>query len=101
MTGVPVNCPSRHFTGGDRAFVPYRIAISIDYRRKRGLVEEINRAVETVEEDQAAMSAAGHRQHVEEGAVEYGPSTIEAPGTDGHGDGTMAPVPPEPKGGKK
>jgi general secretion pathway protein D len=72
----------------------------LDYRRKRGLVEEINRAVETVEEEQAEINAAGHRQHVEEGAVEYGPSSIEAPGSDGHGDGTMAPV-PEPQGGKK
>jgi general secretion pathway protein D len=73
----------------------------IDYRRKRGLVEEINRSIESVEEDQAAINAAGHRQHVEEGAVEYGPSSIEAPGQDGHGDGESAPVPEPSKGGKK
>ena len=51
----------------------------IDYRRKRGLVEEINRAVLAVEEDKAALEAAGHRQHVEEGAVDVAPSQIEAP----------------------
>jgi general secretion pathway protein D len=69
----------------------------IDYRRKRGLVEEINRAIQNVEEDQAALGAAGHRQHVEEGAVDYGPSTIEAPEQTGHGQGESAPVPEAPK----
>jgi general secretion pathway protein D len=65
----------------------------IDYRRKRGLVEEINRSIQTVEDDQAALGAAGHRQHVQEGPVEYGPSTIEAPDQPGHGEGMSAPVP--------
>jgi general secretion pathway protein D len=60
----------------------------VDYRRKRGLVEEINRSIQSVEEDQAAIGAAGHRQHVTEGAVDYGPSTIEAPG-----EPTPAPAP--------
>ena len=76
----------------------------VDYRRKRGLVEEINRSIQSVEEDVEALSAAGRRQHVEEGAVEYGPSTIEAPENPGHGQGESAPVPEQPKaapGGKK
>ncbi|MBV8760900.1 MAG: type II secretion system secretin GspD [Deltaproteobacteria bacterium] len=73
----------------------------IDYRRKRGLVEEINRSIQSVEEDMTALGAAGHRQHVTEGAVEYGPTTIEAPDQGGHGDGTSAPVPDAPKGGGK
>lgn len=75
----------------------------VDYRRKRGLVEEINRSIQSVEEDEAAIGAAGHRVRVQEGAVDYGPSTIEAPEQTGHGDGTMAPVPEPQKapGGKK
>jgi general secretion pathway protein D len=63
----------------------------IDYHKKRGLVEEINVAIKGVEEDAALINAAGHRQHVNEGAVEYGPSTIEAPDTEGHGNGQNAP----------
>ena len=75
----------------------------VDYRRKRGLVEEINRSIQSVEEDQEAIGAAGHRQHVQEGAVEYAPAD-EGPDQTGHGDGTTAPVPEQPKpapGGKK
>ena len=65
----------------------------VDYRRKRGLIEEINRAVLAVEEDVNAQNALGHRKWVDPGAIEYGPSQIEAPeeGKDGHGDGTTAP----------
>ncbi|HEX3759427.1 MAG TPA: type II secretion system secretin GspD [Kofleriaceae bacterium] len=51
----------------------------VDYRRKRGLVEEINRAIQAVEEDTDAASALGRRRFVEPGPVEYGPSRIEAP----------------------
>lgn len=58
----------------DKAYEP-----KIDYRRKRGLVEEINRAVQSVDEDRAVLEAAGGRQNVLEGAVEYGPSSIESP----------------------
>lgn len=93
----------REFTASFANLNDMKYEPKIDYRRKRGLVEEINRAIESVEEDQAAIQAAGHRQHVEEGAVEYGPSTIEAPEQAGHGNGESAPVPePQPKaGGKK
>jgi general secretion pathway protein D len=91
----------REFTASFANLNDMKYEPKIDYRRKRGLVEEINRAIESVEEDQAEINAAGHRQHVEEGAVEYGPSSIEAPGQDGHGDGESAPVPEPSKGGKK
>jgi general secretion pathway protein D len=67
----------------------------VDYRRKRGLVEEINRALQAVEDDVNAASALGHRKWVEPGPIEYGPSQIEAP-EDGHGDGTTQPQ-PEPR----
>ncbi|MGE5181295.1 MAG: type II secretion system secretin GspD [Acidobacteriota bacterium] len=72
----------------------------IDYHRKRGLVEEINRAIESVEEDAEALGAAGRRMHVEPGPVEYEPSQIEAPEDNSHGTGQSAPLPPEPKGKK-
>jgi general secretion pathway protein D len=58
----------------DRKYEP-----KIDYRRKRGLLEEINRAVQSVEEDQAVLNAAGQRQNVLEGTVEFGPSGIDSP----------------------
>ena len=51
----------------------------VDYRRKRGLVEEINRSIQSVEEDVNAANALGRRRFVEPGAVEYGPSAIESP----------------------
>jgi len=51
----------------------------VDYRRKRGLVEEINRVVLGVEEDMAVLNAAGGRIYLQEGPVNYGESTIEAP----------------------
>ncbi len=69
----------------------------VDYRRKRGLVEEINRAVQAVEQDYEMMSATGHRVLVKGGVIEYGNSEIEMP-EPGHGDGTSKPVdPPKPK----
>jgi general secretion pathway protein D len=51
----------------------------IDYRRKRGVIEEINRVVQGVEEDLAVLNAAGGRIYLEEGAVNYGESGIDAP----------------------
>ena len=51
----------------------------IDYRRKRGVVEEINRIVQGVEEDMAVLNAAGGRIYLQEGAVNYGESGIDAP----------------------
>ena len=61
----------------DRKYEP-----KIDYRRKRGLLEEINRSVQSVEEDQAVLNAAGQRQNVLESGVEFGPSGIDSPDDD-------------------
>jgi general secretion pathway protein D len=74
----------------------------LDYRRKRGLLEEINRAVQSVEEDQAVLNASGQRINVMEGGVEFGPSTIESPEDEKKAPApTPAPAPapkaPEPK----
>src|SRR5262245_46096460 len=62
------------------------------YQRKRGVVEEINRAIQAVDDDVAAANAIGRRRWVDPGPIEYGPSQIEAP-EDGHGDGTTQPQP--------
>lgn len=51
----------------------------VDYRRKRGVVEEINRVVQGIEEDMAVLNAAGGRIYLEEGPVHYGESNIDAP----------------------
>jgi general secretion pathway protein D len=55
-----------------------------DYRRKRGLIEEINRSIQSVERDAEMLRGLGSRQNVIEGPIEYAPSTIESPdGKDG------------------
>ena len=46
---------------------------AIDYRKKRGLVEEINRAVQSVEEDAAARAAIGKPHGVQPGLIEVKP----------------------------
>ena len=51
----------------------------IDYRRKRGMVEEINRTIISVEQDLEILRNMGNRQIVIDGAIEYGPSSIEEP----------------------
>lgn len=66
----------------------------IDYRRKRGMIEEINRAVQSVEEDMEVLKAMGARQRVQPGALDYTPSDIEDPD-----DSSPAPAPaPAPTG---
>jgi hypothetical protein len=54
-----------------------------DYRRKRGVVEEINRAIQSIERDAEVLRGLGTRQNVTEGPIEYAPSTIDEPGKDG------------------
>ncbi len=44
----------------------------LDYRRKRGLVEEINRSVMTVEAERTARSALHEPSRVEPGAIDIG-----------------------------
>jgi general secretion pathway protein D len=50
-----------------------------DYRRKRGLLEEINRTLQSVERDVELLRGMGSRQTVIEGPIEYAPPSIEAP----------------------
>jgi hypothetical protein len=69
----------------------------VDYRRKRGLVEEINRSIQSVEDDVNAASALGRRRFVEPGPVEYGPSRIESP----EDSGGTPPAPPARPDGKQ
>ena len=76
----------REFTASFANLNEAKYEPKVDYRRKRGLVEEINRALESVEEDAATLGALGHRQHVMEGPLDYGPSNIEAPEDEGHGN---------------
>jgi len=68
----------------------------VDYRRKRGVIEEINRAIQAVEDDVNAANSIGRRRWVDPGPIEYGPSQIESP-EEGHGDGTVQPQPDKPK----
>ncbi|HWO21360.1 MAG TPA: type II secretion system secretin GspD [Kofleriaceae bacterium] len=50
-----------------------------DYRRKRGLLEEINRSIQSVERDAEVLRGLGTRQQVIDGAIDYAPSTIDSP----------------------
>jgi general secretion pathway protein D len=43
----------------------------IDYRRKRGVVEEINRVVQAIEEDEESLRSLNRGQRVEEGPLKY------------------------------
>jgi general secretion pathway protein D len=52
----------------------------IDYRRKRGLLEEINRSILSVEQDFEMMRGINARQGVQEGGIDYAPQQIEEPG---------------------
>nr|MBA2541823.1 type II secretion system protein GspD [Deltaproteobacteria bacterium] len=50
-----------------------------DYRRKRGMVEEINRTLQTIDLDLESLRNLGSRQQVEPGVIDYIPSTIDSP----------------------
>jgi general secretion pathway protein D len=69
----------------------------VDYRRKRGVVEEINRAIQSVDDDAAAAQAFGRRRWVDPGPIDYGAPQIEPPDDNhggrsgGRGDGTTQP----------
>ena len=63
----------------------------LDYRRKRGLVEEINRSLLSVEQDLDIIRGMSQRQVVEPGVIDYAPSTIDSPD---------APPPPPPAAAK-
>ncbi len=62
-----------------------------DYRRKRGLVEEINRSVLGVEQDLEQLRQMSQRQAVEGGIVDYIPSADQPAATP-----TPTPAPPRP-----
>ena len=50
-----------------------------DYRRKRGLVEEINRSLQSIDQDLELLRSMSQRQLVEPGVIDYVPSTIGDP----------------------
>ena len=56
-------------TSGSLDAMPYRP--STDYRRKRGLVEEINRALQMVEEDKASRASLSKPVVIPQGVIEY------------------------------
>jgi general secretion pathway protein D len=58
------------FVASNRALDHMKYQPRIDYRRKRGVVEEINRAVQLVEEDAAARASVQKPAHVEPGVVQ-------------------------------
>lgn len=47
----------------------------LDYGRKRGLLEEINRSVQEVEQETALRGAISHPRGVEAGSVDIHPTT--------------------------
>jgi general secretion pathway protein D len=69
----------REFEASFQSLNSKKYEAKVDYRRKRGLVEEINRTLLSIEEDAAALGAAGRRLNVIEGPVDYQPSSIDSP----------------------
>jgi len=71
---------------------------SIDYRRKRGMLEEINRAARDIEREEAEMDAIRLKDAMDESGpidLPVGPG-IDSPGSSGpspNGGGAAAPVP--------
>ncbi len=76
-----------------------RYEAKVDYRRKRGLLEEINRAVMSVEQDAEVLRAMGSRQRVQDGALDYTPSIDDPDAPPPAPAPTPAPPPPAPSGG--
>jgi general secretion pathway protein D len=72
----------------------------MDYSRKRGLLEEINRAVLSVEADAAVLQSMGAHQTVAPGALDYAPSGIEDPGEPGSLTPPETLPQPQPPAGK-
>ena len=60
------------FAGSFQALDGQPYTPRIDYGRKRGVVEEINRVVEDIEADVAARASLGTPAHVKPGLVEPG-----------------------------
>lgn len=59
----------------------------IDYRRKHGLVEDINRTVESIERDQELLKQLEGMGHdFPDGPIEYDPASVDSDGSDDEGD---------------
>ncbi|HEU0034879.1 MAG TPA: type II secretion system secretin GspD [Kofleriaceae bacterium] len=72
----------QEFTGSFRRLDNAAYHPKIDYTRKRGVVEEINRAQLAIEQDIAAQAALRSPPKVQSGAIEYGtpePETTAKP----------------------
>lgn len=63
---------SREFASSFAALDHARYTPAIDYTRKRGLIEEINRSLQSVDDDLAARAALRAPTGVKPGPVEYG-----------------------------
>ncbi len=70
-----------------------KYAPKTDYRRKRGLIEEINRSQQSIEQDLEILRNMGQRQQVEPGVIDYIPSSID-------NDAAPAAAPPARKESK-
>ncbi len=63
---------SREFAGSFTALDHAKYIPTIDYTRKRGLIEEINRSLQYVEDEVAARGSVKTSPGVQPGAIEYG-----------------------------
>jgi general secretion pathway protein D len=68
---------------------------AIDYRRKRGMLEEINRTAREIEEEDRAMQAVLEKDLLEEqGPIDIGPVIRSLPQAPGAPPAGLAPPPP-------
>src|SRR5262249_36632754 len=87
----------REFVEAYSAFEERPFETHIDYRRKRGLVEEIDKAVQTSDEDDRLLEESKHprRHHGEEGEPDRTPPP--APGATPQAPEGAHPPPREPE----
>jgi general secretion pathway protein D len=62
------------FLGSQRALDGMKLDRSVDYTKKRGVVEEINRSLQEVEQEQAARAQVMHAPTVPTGPITPGPN---------------------------
>ena len=87
----------REFIRAYSSFASEEFTTHIDYRRKRGLIEEINKSIQNADEDERLLEEAQQaKQHMgQEGPVEL-PSDVKQGGPEDNDTGQPPGVPPPP-----
>ena len=74
MVTIDLRTQIKEFLSSRRALDGMKLDRAVDYARKRGVIEEINRSVQDVEEDAAARAQLVHVPTVVPGPVTPSPA---------------------------